>query len=100
MRDCTHVQGFGPEVYTLPKAPPGVYQVEAHYYASHQATAATGATSAVLWSVQHMGRFEQEQLQFRTVRLTAHKQRQKVLELEVAPPPLAAAPPPAAAPAS
>ena len=78
-RDFT--QGFGPEVYTLPKAPPGVYKVETNYYASHQASASTGATSAVIWSVQHMGRFEQEVLQFSTVRLMHHKQRQQVLEL-------------------
>jgi len=73
--------GFGPEVYTLPKAPKGTYKVETNYYASHQASASTGATSAIIWSVQHMGRFEQEALQFSTVRLTAHKQRQQVLEL-------------------
>jgi len=78
-RDFT--QGFGPEVYTLPKAPPGTYKVETNYYASHQGSATTGATSAVIWSVQHMGRFANEQLQFSTVRLTKHKQRQQVLEL-------------------
>ena len=75
--------GFGPEVYTLPKAPTGIYQVETNYYASHQASATTGATSAVIWSVQHMGRFDKEVLQFSSVRLTTHKQRQQVLELVV-----------------
>ena len=80
-RDFT--QGFGPEVYTLPKAPKGSYKVETNYYASHQASASTGATSAVIWSVQHMGRFEHEVLQFSSVRLTSHKQRQQVLELSV-----------------
>ena len=69
------------KVGTLPKAPKGTYKVETNYYASHQASASTGATSAIIWSVQHMGRFEQEALQFSTVRLTAHKQRQQVLEL-------------------
>jgi len=78
-RDFT--QGFGPEVYTLPRAPKGNYQVETNYYASHQASNATGATSAVIWSVQHMGRFDQEVLQFSSVRLTKHKQRQTVLNI-------------------
>merc|ERR1719281_1718005 len=35
-RDFT--QGYGPEVYTLREAPKGKYDVEANYYASHQAS--------------------------------------------------------------
>jgi len=80
-RDFT--QGLGPEVYTLPRAPKGTYLVETNYYASHQATQATGSTSAVIWSVQNMGDFGREKLQFSSVRLTKHKQRQSVLQLSV-----------------
>lgn len=79
-RDFT--QGFGPEVYTLPKAPPGEYRVETNYYASHQDSSATGSTSAIVWSIRDMGRFESEQVQFSSARLTSHKQRQQVLSIE------------------
>ena len=78
-RDFT--QGYGPEVYTLPRAPEGLYGIEANYYASHQASAATGSTSAVLWSVKNMGVFDQEEFQFASVRLLSHKQRQRVLNI-------------------
>ena len=70
-----------PEVYTLPKAPKGKYAVETNYYSSHQLSSSTGATSAVIWSVQNLGRFENEEMRFSSVRLTHHKQRQQVLEL-------------------
>ena len=83
-RDFT--QGFGPEVYTLPKAPTGRYQVEASYYASHQESRTTGATSAIIWSVQNMGRFDKEVLEFSSVRLTKWKQHQVVLSITVAEP--------------
>jgi len=73
--------GYGPEVYTLPKAPPGEYKVETNYFSSHQASSATGSTSAVVWSIQDMGRFDIEQVQFSSVRLTSHKQRQQVLSV-------------------
>jgi len=80
-RDFT--QGFGPEVYTLPSAPAGTYKVETNYYANNQGTAVTGSTSAVIWSVQRMGHFGEERMQFSSVRLTRYKQRQQVLKLEV-----------------
>ena len=48
-----------------------------------QASSSTGSTSAVLWSVQHLGHFEREVMQFHSVRLTQHKQRQEVIELVV-----------------
>jgi len=80
-RDFTN--GYGPEVYTLAKAPKGTYTVETKYYASHQASATTGSTSAVVWSIRGMGDFEKEQVQFGSVRLGAHKQRQPVMRIEV-----------------
>ena len=75
--------GYGPEVYTLPRAPKGSYCVETNYFASHQASSATGSTSAVVWSIKDMGKFGKEQVQFASVRLTKHKQRQQVLAIEV-----------------
>ena len=81
-RDFT--DGYGPEVYTLPRAPKGRYGVATNYYASHQSSASTGSTSAVIWSITNMGRFEQEEVQFSSVRLSQHKQRQQVLSIDVA----------------
>ena len=74
--------GYGPEVYTLPSAPKGTYRVETNYYASHQDSSKTGSTSAVVWAITNMGRFETEVIQFSSVRLGAHKQRQQVLAIE------------------
>ena len=79
-RDFT--DGYGPEVYTLPSAPKGSYKVQTNYYASHQDSAKTGSTSAVMWSIKGMGRFESEEVQFASVRLTKHKQRQQVFAIE------------------
>jgi len=79
-RDFT--DGYGPEVYTLPTAPSGKYTVETNYYASHQHSSGTSATSAVIWSVQRLGKFDEEEMKFSSVRLTRHKQRQAVLQLE------------------
>jgi len=80
-RDFT--QGMGPEVYTLPRAPKGKYQIETNYYASHQDSAATGSTSAVIWSIKGMGDFGHEEVQFTSVRLTKHKQRQQVMDVDM-----------------
>merc|ERR1712124_27281 len=80
-RDFT--DGYGPEVYTLPKALKGKYSIETKYFASHQDSSATGSTSAVVWSVERMGRFGEETVQFTSVRLMKHKQRQQVLQIEV-----------------
>ena len=80
-RDFT--DGYGPEVYTLPKAPKGTYTVETNYFASHQASVATGSTSAVVWSIRNMGKFEAEEVQFNSVRLLSNKQRQAVLSISV-----------------
>jgi len=80
-RDFT--DGYGPEVYTLPRAPKGTYKVSTNYYASHQDSASTGSTSAVIWSISKLGTFGDERVQFSSVRLGQHKQRQQVLEIEV-----------------
>ena len=69
-------------MYTLPQAPKGGDSVQTNYYASHQDSSATGSTSAVIWSIKHMGRFGEEEVQFASVRLTQHKQRQQVLSIE------------------
>merc|ERR1712137_322292 len=76
-------QGYGPEVYTLPRAPKGSYTIEANYFASHRASVSTGSTSAIIWSVQNLGNFEKEAFQFRSVRLVSHKRRQGVLDIHM-----------------
>lgn len=57
--------------------------METNYYGSHQHTNATGATSAVVWSIKHMGRFDKEEVSFSSVRLGKHKQRQQVLAINI-----------------
>jgi hypothetical protein len=79
-RDFT--DGYGPEVYTLPSAPKGTYSVDTNYFASHRESSRTGSTSAVVWSIKNMGKWETEQVQFSSVRLSGHKQRQQVLSIE------------------
>ena len=77
------IGGYGPEVYTLPRAPKGTYNVETNYYESHQASCSTGSTSAVVWSITNMGRFETEVINFSSVRLVTQKQRQEVLTITI-----------------
>lgn len=77
------IDGYGPEVYTLPIAPSGAYKVSTKYFASHHASQSTGTTSAIIWSITKMGNFGSESVQFSSVRLNRHKQRQQVLEISV-----------------
>lgn len=73
--------GYGPEVYTLPCAPPGEYKIAANYFASHQASMTTGATSVILWSVTRMGSFDEEKVEFASVRLQSDRQQHTVMSL-------------------
>eukprot|EP00812_Abedinium_dasypus_P010891 NODE_4484_length_670_cov_218.130081.p4 GENE.NODE_4484_length_670_cov_218.130081~~NODE_4484_length_670_cov_218.130081.p4 ORF type:complete len:133 (+),score=40.19 NODE_4484_length_670_cov_218.130081:3-401(+) len=83
-RDFT--RGYGPEVYTLPQPPAGEYRVRAKFFASHQASAATGATSVVVWSFANLGGLPgTEQADFRTVRLATDKEMHDVLTIAVSP---------------
>jgi len=76
-------QGYGPEVYMAGCGAPGDYQVKCHYYASHQATAKTGTTSAVVWAITKMGTWDEETLTFRTVRLSGQKQTHDVMTVNL-----------------
>ena len=78
-RDFTN--GYGPEVYLNRDAPAGNYAVRAKYYSSHQVSATTGATCAVLWCVTDLGDFEREQLSMCVVRLNRFKQEQDVMSV-------------------
>lgn len=80
-RDFT--QGYGPEVYICPRAPDGTYDIQANYFASHQASGCTGGTSAIIWSIENLGNFEEERVQFTTTRLLKNMQRQSVLKINV-----------------
>jgi len=79
-RDFT--QGYGPEVFAHRLAPPGLYAVEAKYFASHQQSSTTGATSVVLWAVKKMST-PAEEVAFCMVRLNANKQLMHVLDVRV-----------------
>lgn len=48
------LSGYGPEVYVLPKPIPGTYEFMACYYTNNQASTLTGATSALLWTIQEI----------------------------------------------
>jgi hypothetical protein len=69
-RDFT--EGYGPEVYTLKTPAQGVYSVRTKYFGSHQDSALTGATSAVVWILhqQPASQGGRRHVQFSTVRLT------------------------------
>lgn len=77
------VDGYGPEVYMNADAPAGVYKIKAKYFSSHQVSAATGATCAVLWHVTGLGDFARERMAVSMVRLNRHKQMQDVFQAEV-----------------
>jgi len=73
-------QGYGPEVYLCKNPPVGEYKVKAKYYASHQQSSLTGATSAVIWALQGGPRPE---LKFDTVRLDRNKEMMEVMQVNV-----------------
>eukprot|EP00854_Cymbomonas_tetramitiformis_P008480 gene8480-10074_t len=80
-RDFT--EGYGPEVYTCPRAPDGTYDIQTNYFANHQVTGSTGGTSAVIWSIENLGNFDEEHVRFTTTRLVKAKQRQSVLTINI-----------------
>merc|ERR1712183_936485 len=80
-RDFT--DGYGPEVYLNRDAPAGNFRIRSKYYSSHQASATTGATCAVLWCVTNFGDFESEEFSMNIVRLNRHKQMQDVLSAKL-----------------
>lgn len=73
-------QGYGPEVYLLKTHPVGRYAVKAKYYSSHQTSALTGTTSAVVWAMRGSADCT---VQFETVRLSYNSQKIDVLTVEV-----------------
>lgn len=86
-------QGYGPEVYILRKPEAGEYRVQAKYYASHQASQLTGATSAVVWTLLRDGDGGDHnaasgsgtpQVLFDTVRLDRNKEKLDVFKIFVA----------------
>ena len=93
-RDFT--RGYGPEVYIMKKGDgtlKGKYEVFAKYFASHQDSALTGTTSAVVWTIESKSREDSpksirddntnvlhlsKQLGFNFVRLDTHKEKTHV----------------------
>jgi len=87
-RDFT--QGYGPEVYIARHgvADYGSYKVYAKYYAHHQASKLTGATSAVVWSIVRSYSLtnrsqRKQQVKFNFVRLDTEKNKMQVDKLVV-----------------
>merc|ERR1712113_531683 len=60
-----------------------MYTVRAKYYASHQASKATGTTSVVLWSFANLGSPHCAAMDFRTVRLQHGSEKMDVLHVEL-----------------
>merc|ERR1711972_239069 len=73
-------QGYGPEVYLLKNPPAGSYRVRTRYYASHQQSSLTGATSAVIWALCGG---EKPELRFDMVRLDRNKEMMDVMTVAV-----------------
>ncbi|CAB9521611.1 expressed unknown protein [Seminavis robusta] len=77
-RDFT--DGYGPEVYLGRQghAAKGEYEVHAKYYASHQDSALTGCTSAVVWTIETTDK-GQKDVKFGFVRSNTHKEKTHVV---------------------
>jgi len=72
-------KGYGPEVYLIKNPVEGDYKVRAKYYASHQQSHLTGATSAVLWTLEGG---PHGQVQFETIRLDKNKEMMDVMTVK------------------
>jgi Ca-activated chloride channel family protein len=73
-------QGYGPEVYIAKSdcAKAGDYEVYAKYFSSHQDSALTGTTSAVVWTIEMDRSDRRKQIKFNFVRLDSCKQKTHV----------------------
>merc|ERR1712232_103552 len=87
-RDFQH--GYGPEVYITRHgvANYGSYEVYAKYYAHHQASRLTGATSAVVWSIVRSYSLSspsqrKQEVKFNFVRLDTEMEKMQVDKLVV-----------------
>ena len=76
-------QGYGPECYVIRDPIPGKYKIEAHYYASIQASTTTGMTSCVIWAVKNLGSFDIEEIEFKMVRLQKNASTVHALDVHV-----------------
>eukprot|EP01102_Stenamoeba_stenopodia_P010263 TRINITY_DN307_c0_g1_i1.p1 TRINITY_DN307_c0_g1~~TRINITY_DN307_c0_g1_i1.p1 ORF type:complete len:1402 (+),score=340.59 TRINITY_DN307_c0_g1_i1:217-4422(+) len=77
-------QGYGPEVYVITHPRNGTYSVSVRYFASHQDSKTTGATSAVVWRVINIGDYEKEDVLFRSVRLTVNQSEHHIMSVSIA----------------
>eukprot|EP00456_Euglypha_rotunda_P088131 TRINITY_DN9009_c0_g1_i1.p1 TRINITY_DN9009_c0_g1~~TRINITY_DN9009_c0_g1_i1.p1 ORF type:complete len:196 (+),score=36.39 TRINITY_DN9009_c0_g1_i1:353-940(+) len=82
-RDFT--RGYGPEEYSIKKAPKGSYVVKAKYFASHQQSL-TGATTLLLYIYRFFGTPHQEK-ETVTLRLQSNKDIIEVAKVEFEDPP-------------
>ncbi len=75
-------QGYGPEMYTLPNAKPGIYRIKAKYFAS-DANRASTRTKVSATIIQNWGT-EQERILHKTVTLRYGKEMHDILTIKVA----------------
>uniref|UniRef100_A0A7S2YKP7 Uncharacterized protein n=1 Tax=Entomoneis paludosa TaxID=265537 RepID=A0A7S2YKP7_9STRA len=79
-------QGYGPEVYILKasavQSSVAKYEAFAHYYASHQDSKLTGATSAVVWTIQKTPEKKQV-INFSFARLNTNKERTQIASVDL-----------------
>merc|ERR1712183_747627 len=61
----------------------GTYEVYAKYFASHQDSTLTGATSALLWTIVKNPLTGKKTIQLNTVRLDTFKEKTKVGTVEI-----------------
>ncbi|MEN8216781.1 MAG: hypothetical protein ABFS56_10480 [Pseudomonadota bacterium] len=75
-------QGYGPEMYTLANAKPGIYRIKAKYFASNANRAST-RTKVSATIIQNWGT-EQERILHKTVTLRYGKEMHEILTIKVA----------------
>ncbi|PIE24163.1 MAG: hypothetical protein CSA62_04995 [Planctomycetota bacterium] len=78
-RDVT--QGYGPEMYVLPQAQHGVYQIKAHYFARRRNRAS--ARSKVLVTIYEDWGGKYEKLTRKTIKLEENKQIHEVARVQI-----------------
>eukprot|EP01127_Copromyxa_protea_P022183 TRINITY_DN785_c0_g1_i1.p1 TRINITY_DN785_c0_g1~~TRINITY_DN785_c0_g1_i1.p1 ORF type:complete len:293 (+),score=43.81 TRINITY_DN785_c0_g1_i1:64-942(+) len=76
-------QGYGPECYLVKRALTGVYNIHAQYFCSAQASASTGTTSCVLWTVQWLGHYDEEVFGVKMIRLDTNSHNMRVMSVDV-----------------
>uniref|UniRef100_A0A7S4J0A2 Uncharacterized protein n=1 Tax=Odontella aurita TaxID=265563 RepID=A0A7S4J0A2_9STRA len=84
-------KGYGPKIYILKRPKKnargegcnGNYDIYAKYYASHQDSLLTGATSVLLWTIEKKSEESDNEVEFLNIRLDTKKQKTKVKSIQL-----------------